>query len=180
MRVIRKAFDIIRGAIKSFFLKLFHIRQAKIGKRLEASGGSSIRITNQATLRIGSRVGVGKNSVVSVLKKGQLDIGNNVKLGINNMVVCHESIKIGDDTIFAPNVLVYDHDHVFSRETGVDKKNFKTSPVEIGKNCWIGANTMILRGTKIGDNCVIGAGCVIKGEYPDGSVIVQKRVTDIK
>lgn len=180
MRVLRKLSDIIRGTIKAVLLKLFHIKQAKIGKRLEVSGGASVRITNKAILRIGSKVGIGKNSVVSTLKKGQLDIGNNVKLGMNNMVVCHESIKIGDDTILAPNVLIYDHDHVFSKETGVDKKNFKTSPVEIGKNCWVGANTMILRGTKIGDNCVIGAGCVIKGEYPDGSVIVQKRETILK
>ena len=52
---------------------------------------------------------------------------------------------------------------------------FKTSPVIIGNNVWIGANTVILRGTEIGDNCVIGAGCVIKGKYGANSVIVQKR-----
>ena len=39
---------------------------------------------------------------------------------------------------------------------------------------------MILRGTKLGDNCVVGAGCVIRGEYPDNTVIVQKRETVTK
>lgn len=36
---------------------------------------------------------------------------------------------------------------------------------------------VILRGTKIGDNCVVGAGSVIKGEYEDNTIIVQKRET---
>jgi acetyltransferase-like isoleucine patch superfamily enzyme len=49
--------------------------------------------------------------------------------------------------------------------------------VEIGDNSWVGANTIILRGTKIGKNCVVGAGCVISGEYPDNSIITQKRET---
>jgi acetyltransferase-like isoleucine patch superfamily enzyme len=30
------------------------------------------------------------------------------------------------------------------------------APVVIGSNVWIGANCVILRGTRIGDNCVIG------------------------
>ena len=50
----------------------------------------------------------------------------------------------------------------------------------IGKNCWIGANTIILKGTIIGDNCVVGAGCVLKGKYPDSTIIIQKRITETK
>lgn len=56
---------------------------------------------------------------------------------------------------------------------------YKTGSVEIGNNVWIGANTVILRETKIGDNCVVGAGCVLKGDYPAGTVIVQKRETTV-
>ena len=50
-----------------------------------------------------------------------------------------------------------------------------TAPVIIGKNCWIGAGTIILKGSQIGDNCVVGAGCVLKGNYADDSLIIQKR-----
>ena len=45
----------------------------------------------------------------------------------------------------------------------------------IGDNVWIGANTVILRGSIIDNGCVIGAGSVIKGEYPPDSVVIQKR-----
>ena len=47
----------------------------------------------------------------------------------------------------------------------------------IGDNSWIGCNVVILRGTSIGKNCIVGAGSVLKGTYPDNSVIVQKRQT---
>ena len=56
----------------------------------------------------------------------------------------------------------------------------KTSPVVIGKNVWIGANTTILAGTHIGDNCVIAAGSVIKGDIEKSKLVIQKRSTEIR
>ena len=54
--------------------------------------------------------------------------------------------------------------HDYRAEGGVAAMRFKTAPVVIGNNVWIGANTMILRGTTIGDNSVVGGEAVIKGE----------------
>ena len=50
-----------------------------------------------------------------------------------------------------------------------------TAPIIIGKNCWIGAGAIILKGSKIGNNCTVGAGAVIKGTYADNSLVIQKR-----
>lgn len=58
--------------------------------------------------------------------------------------------------------------------------NLKLRQLKLGKNCWIGANTVILRGTTIGDNCVIGAGSVLKGEYPARTILLQKREQEIR
>lgn len=62
---------------------------------------------------------------------------------------------------------------------GVAAKQYKTAPIRIGNNVWIGANCVILRGTVIGDNSVVGAGTVLKGIYPPDSLIVQKRETQV-
>jgi acetyltransferase-like isoleucine patch superfamily enzyme len=91
------------------------------------------------------------------------------------MFVSYEKITIGKDVQFGPNVLIYDHDHDFRKKNGLKELKYITSPVEIGDNVWIGANVVILRGTKIGNNCVVGAGSVITGEYQDNTVIVQER-----
>ena len=136
----------------------------------------------------GSRVSLGKKirihsgSKLKVRPGARLIIGDNVKINYFCIIACQDSIKIGDGTEFGPSVYLYDHDHDYKAglSSNSDEESFKKAPIIIGKNCWIGANTIILRGTKIGDNSVVGAGCVLKGNYPDGSVIVQKRITDLK
>ena len=45
-------------------------------------------------------------------------------------------------------------------------------PISIGKNCFIGCNSIILKGTTLGDGCVVGAGAVVSGQFPDNSIIV--------
>ena len=96
------------------------------------------------------------------------------------MIICHERITIDDNTIMGPGVCIYDHDHVFDSENGVQRNQYVTAPILIGKNCWIGADVVILRGSIIGDNCLIAAGSVVKGEVPNGSVIIQKREMIVK
>jgi acetyltransferase-like isoleucine patch superfamily enzyme len=115
------------------------------------------------------------------VRKGALCvIGNNSSVNCNNMIACRERIEIGNDVMLSPNVQIYDHDHDFRVRGGVKSNKYKTAPVKIGNNVWIGANTVILRGTEVGDNCVIGAGCVLKGKYKEGSVIIQKRNEEIR
>ena len=41
----------------------------------------------------------------------------------------------------------------------------------IGNNVFIGINCIILSNTTIGDNCIIGAGSVLRGHFPENSVI---------
>lgn len=131
---------------------------------------------------LGKKIRVHSGSKIKVRSGAELNIGDNVKINYYCIIACRDKISIGDGTEFGPSVYLYDHDHDYKKGlcANSDDESFKKAPIEIGKNCWIGANTIILRGTKIGDNCVIGAGCVVKGEVPAGTVYVQKRVNEIK
>lgn len=42
----------------------------------------------------------------------------------------------------------------------------------IGNNVFIGNNCTILPNTVIGDNCIVGAGSILRGQFPENSVIV--------
>lgn len=130
---------------------------------------------------LGMHVRIHSGSKVKVRQGAELTIGDNVKINYYCIIACQDKISIGAGTEFGPSVYIYDHDHDYKKGFSADsnKESFKKAPIEIGKNCWIGANTLILRGTKIGDNVVIGAGCVVKGEIPSGVVLVQKRETSI-
>ncbi len=41
----------------------------------------------------------------------------------------------------------------------------------IGKNCFIGGQSLILPGVEIGDNCVVGAGSVVTKNVPANSIV---------
>ncbi|WNV76008.1 acyltransferase [Geodermatophilus sp. DSM 44513] len=41
----------------------------------------------------------------------------------------------------------------------------------IGRNCFIGARSMILPGVRVGDNCIVGAGSVVTKDVPPRTVV---------
>lgn len=90
-----------------------------------------------------------------------LNLGN-VYCNTHLTLRCGNEISIGDGTVIGSNVRISDTDgHVLARDGQV-----KTSPVKIGKNVWIGANCVVLKGVSIGDGAVIGAGSVVVSDVP--------------
>lgn len=77
-------------------------------------------------------------------------------------------INIGKGTYIAPHVGIITANHDPSNlEKYLDGKD-----VIIGKNCWIGMNSVILPGVELGDHTVVGAGLVVTKSFPEGNVIV--------
>ena len=44
-------------------------------------------------------------------------------------------------------------------------------PVNIGKGCWFGINSVILPNVKIGDYAVVGANSLVNQDVPDNAVV---------
>ena len=100
--------------------------------------------------------------------------GNNVYANFGLTLVDDTHIYVGDSVMFAPNVIVSTAGHPI--EPSLRRRVYQYNlPVHIGNNVWIGAGTIILKGTTIGDNCIIAAGSVVSGVVPGGSIFVQKR-----
>ena len=83
---------------------------------------------------------------------------------------CLERIEIGAGTMMGEGVRFYDHDHIYTAET-IEKWQWTTAPIRVGRDCWIGSNVTILKGVTIGDNTIIGAGCLIRNDIPSNSVV---------
>lgn len=97
--------------------------------------------------------------------------GNNVYANFNFTVVDDTHIYVGDYTMFGPNVIVATAAHPILPELRMPVTQYN-KPVNIGKNCWIGAGAIILPGITIGDNTVIGAGSVVTKDIPANVVAV--------
>ncbi len=179
-KYIRAAVCVPCGMLKMILTKMCHPSSFSgpiIGlisplTEITMDGGAKLKIGKGFKMRDGAKIRVRKGATCV--------IGNNSSINCNNIIACRERIEIGNDVMLSPNVLIYDHDHDFRVNGGVKAGKYRTAPVKIGNNVWIGANTVILRGTEICDNCVIGAGCIVKGKYKEGSVIIQKRNEEVR
>lgn len=85
-------------------------------------------------------------------------------------VTAKKRIVIGNDCLFGPNVVIVDHDHDYTCNDNRRGIKYLLSDVIIGNNVVVGANTVILKGTKIGDNCMIGAGSIVSGTIPPNTI----------
>lgn len=97
--------------------------------------------------------------------------GNFIYCNFGLTMVDDTHIYVGDYTMFGPNVTVASAGHPILPELR-EKVYQYNAPVHIGRNCWIGAGSIIVPGVSIGDNTVIGAGSVVTRDIPKNVVAV--------
>ncbi len=95
--------------------------------------------------------------------------GNCVYANFNLTLVDDTDIFVGDNTMFAPNVILTTAGHPV--EPSLRERAYQFNlPIHIGRNVWIGAGAVILPGVTIGDNSVIGAGSIVTKDIPANAV----------
>lgn len=101
--------------------------------------------------------------------------GKNIMLGdgcyvnYNCNFIDDGEIEVGANTMFGANVTIATVGH----PVHPDYRQFMyAEKVTIGRNCWIGAGTVINPGISIGENTVIGSGSIVIKDVPKNSVAV--------
>ena len=82
-------------------------------------------------------------------------------------------ISIGDDTCISFGVSFVTHDasiHVCEKYDKECPYLLSFGKISVGKNCFIGCRSIILRGVTIGDNSIVGAGSVVTKSIPSGEI----------
>ena len=104
---------VIINNIKFFFIKLFHFKHFIYDISNLISPFTTIDIRDKGTINLGRKVRITKGTLLRVRQNGKLNIGNKVYMNKNCHIVCYDEIKIGDNTGFGPNVMIFDHDHIY-------------------------------------------------------------------
>ncbi len=179
--------------MNSNYAKLFLLfSKVKYGRNLLLKGlpfiynskNASISIGNNVTIKssfLSNLVGLySRTIIVTRAPKAEIVIGDNV--GISGATIyARKGIYIGDNTCIGGNCKILDNDFhpleaetrnkLLARKDGGDSDLVPAKEIHIGKDCFIGCNTLILKGTVLGDGCVVGAGAVVAGKFEAGSVI---------
>ncbi len=167
--------DFVGKIIKRLFLAVksiwIYVRlNIRYGKYIKMSAVNSIKgkltveLLPKSSLQVGAFLMSAGPCYIKCTERALCKIGEKVFVNHNCSITCVEEITIGDYCNIANNVVIVDHDHRLGRD-GVED-GLESTPVHIGNNVWIGANTVILRGSTIGDGAVIAAGAVVKGKIP--------------
>ncbi|PWK35568.1 acyltransferase [Cupriavidus plantarum] len=105
---------------------------------------------------------------------GNVEIGPRCYLNSGVVIYSGNGVRMGEGVLIAANTTLASTNHEY-RERGrtIIAQRFMPSRggIEIGDDCWLGANCVLLDGTKLGKGCVVGAGTILKGEWPDYAVI---------
>ena len=175
--------------------------KVRFGKNLLLKGcpfiynkkGAELSIGNNVTIKssfLSNLVGLySKTIIVTRAPEAYIRIGDNV--GMSGVTIyARKGIEIGENTAIGGNTKILDNDfHPIEAETrnkllmdknGGDSDLIPAKPIKIGKNCFIGCNAIILKGSELGDGCVVGAGAVVSGKFEPNSVIAGNPARCIK
>lgn len=156
-------------------------------------GGAKLKIGDNVTVKssfLSNLVGLYSSTIIVTRAPGAVvEIGDNV--GISGATIyARKGIYIGENTCIGGNCKILDNDfHPIDMENrikllsdihGGDSDLIPTREIRIGKNCFIGCNSIILKGTVLGDGCVVGAGAVVAGKFEYNCVIVGNPAKVIK
>ena len=159
------------------------IRGGKVGKGLAVRGWVQLHVAPTGTVSIGDNVrinsGFGNNAVggfrrmgIWVGPEGVLSIGNNVGLS-SSTIVCMKEVMVADDVYVGGDCKIYDTDfHSIRAADRLSRPDpgVQLAPVRLGRACFIGGHSILLKGSEVGDEAVVGAGSVVTKAIPPGQV----------
>ncbi len=182
-----------RGWLSILAVKIIYGSQVSFSSSPKLWGSIVVKILGSGFLKVGKNshlVSESKRSFITLYSKIQLTVysGGKIILGDNvalngTVITSKKSVSIGSGTMIAPNVIIVDSDF---HQTWPPESRFisDTTPfdeeVKIGKNVWIGMNSLILKGSVIGDNSIIAAGSVVTGEIPSNCMAAGSPAKPIK
>lgn len=129
--------------LKGFFKRLMLLLMKK------ASNNIKVKYLRKLGMKIGESCLI--NTVAFSTEPYLIEIGNHVAVANGTEFITHDGA-------------IWSFRHEFENADVFGK-------IKIGNNVFIGNNCTILPNTTIGDNCIIGAGSVVRGKFPDNSVI---------
>ena len=119
-------------------------------------------------------IGLAQRCIIVAKNGGRIVINDGVCMS-GCTVYSMDSITIGRNTDIGSGCKIIDNDFhplpYSQRYPNEQLDKVKKRPIVIGEGCFIGANSIILKGTTLGKNVIVGAGSVVCGTFPNNVII---------
>lgn len=127
-------------------------------------------------------VGLYQRTIIVARYGGSITIGAGCGIS-GSTIYAMNNIEIGERVLIGGNCKIIDNDfHPLHENKRISQhyKDIKSKPIKIGDGCFIGANSIILKGTTLGRNVVVGAGSVVHGTFPENVIIAGNPARIVK
>ena len=137
--------------------------------------GRGVQIEHPEFVSLGDHVHLNDYCWLSVVNENiesarpALTIGSGTYIGRFGTLACIRRLTIGCNVLISDRVFIGDAAHGFLLTSIPIKEQQLSSPgpVTIGNGTWVGIGVSILPNVTIGRNCVIGANSVVTRDVPD-------------
>lgn len=148
--------------------------------QINPTGGGKIHIFSHP---FSNMIGLSQRCIIVAKNGGRIVINDGVCMS-GCTIYSMESITIGRNTDIGSGCKIIDNDfHPLPYSQRYPKEQLdkvKKRPIVIGEGCFIGANSIILKGTTLGKNVIVGAGSVVCGKFPDNVIIAGNPARVVK
>jgi acetyltransferase-like isoleucine patch superfamily enzyme len=158
------------------------LRGVKVGGGFTCIGRPGVNFKRGSKIHLGRSVTLCNSGMANPLAEGGrcrlATVASGAELIIHDqvgmssaLVCCATRVEIGSGTIIGGGAMIIDtdfHPRLPNGTWGTDPKSV-SKPVKIGKNCFIGARAVILKGVTIGDGAMIGAGALVTRNVPESA-----------
>jgi acetyltransferase-like isoleucine patch superfamily enzyme len=103
---------------------------------------------------------------------GSIRIADHVWIGPYVVIYGHGGVEIGEQSLISMHSTILSSNHLVpSVFENIRDQVDLLLPTSIGRDVWIGANSVILGGVCIGDGAVIAAGAVVHRDVMPGEIV---------
>ena len=136
--------------------------------------GKPISLLGRKHIFIGDKVRIQPGIRMEAANGGSIIVRNNTSIGQNvHITADEEELEIGENTTILGNSFITNIDHDYQRiNVHIMDQERIVKTTKIGENCFIGFGACIQAGTILGKQCIVGANAVVRGSFPDYSVVV--------
>ena len=100
---------------------------------------------------------------------GTLEVGHLAYLGNNVRIRCWNYVVLGDMVVITVDTQIYDTNFHYIRHVETGEVYHRDEPIVVGKYCWIGNRTTLMKGCRLPDYATVASNSLVNKDMSVGA-----------
>lgn len=123
-------------------------------------------------LVIKGEVYFGQGTKICIAPTGTMTVEKGFSSTAEGTFVCVNKVFLGKGTAIAWSAMIMDTDWHSTKNTQTGELSQSAGEIHIGRNCWIGTRSMVLKNSHIPDGCILAANSTANKHYHNNNTLL--------